>query len=245
MSVLDVLLADVPRNWRVSDVYVGENWIISLTCHADGTIRAGVATAPKSFLEDAAYSIGHHQPKTEIGDLLQLLRSDDATAAGVALATLNALQQSDNFLRIDAADWLSQQSRGKNVAVFGRFPFVEEEVHPFAKNVFVFEQHPEKGEYAADAMANILPQADIVAITGSTVVNHTIDSILQHIPATSITALLGPSTPMTARLFDCGIHALFGVRVADIQQAVASVQAGVGFQKMHGLERVSLFKPYA
>jgi len=117
-----------------------------------------------------------------------------------------------------------------------------DEISPFAKAVFVFEQHPEAGEYSADDVPQLLPQADLIAITSSTVINHSIDSILQHTSKQQTVVLLGPSTPLTSRLFDCGIAALFGVRVADVEQAKASVLAGEIFRKMHGLERVSLLR---
>ena len=97
--------------------------------------------------------------------------------------------------------------------------------------------------YASDDMENILPQADIVAITGSTILNDTIDGILACVESRQTVVVLGPSTPMTRRFFDCGVSALFGVRVADIDAAKNSVSDGVNFQKMQGLERVSLIKP--
>jgi uncharacterized protein (DUF4213/DUF364 family) len=242
MSILDVLLTDLPMDWRVTDVYVGANWLLSLAEDNNGAERAGVAAAPVSFPENALYPIGHYTPNTDAAEVVQLLRSDDPTAAAVGLATLNALQQPDEaaLTHHDAADWLSAQSHDKTVAIFGRFPFIMDEIRPFAKAVYVFEQHPEAGEYSADAIPELIPQADLIAITSSTVINHTIDSILQHTSNQQTIILLGPSTPLTSRLFDCGITALFGVRVADVEQAKASVLAGEIFRKMHGLERVSL-----
>ncbi len=72
--------------------------------------------------------------------------------------------------------------------------------------------------------------------------NHTIDLILPHVRPGSTVVLLGPSTPLSVKLLSSGIHALFGVRVVDVLAAVDSVVAGVGFQKMVGLQRVSLFR---
>jgi uncharacterized protein (DUF4213/DUF364 family) len=245
MPVLDILLGGLPTGWSVTDVYVGANWVLALVRHGDGSERAGVAAAPVIFPENAHYPIGHYTPNANAVEMMQLLRSDDPTAAAVGLATLNALQQPDEtaLTRHDAADWLSAQSSGKTVAIFGRFPFITDEIRPFAKAVYVFEQNPEQGEYSAKDVPHLIPQADLIAITSSTVINHSIDAILQHTNDQQTVVLLGPSTPLTSRLFDCGITALFGVRVADIEQAKASVLAGEIFRKMHGLERVSLLKP--
>jgi uncharacterized protein (DUF4213/DUF364 family) len=91
-------------------------------------------------------------------------------------------------------------------------------------------------------MADIVPNADMVAITGSAIINHTIDGIMSHIKPTTLVTFLGPSTPLNKRLFACGIDALFGVWVADVERVIESVTAGEGFQKMQGLARKSLFK---
>jgi uncharacterized protein len=242
MPLLDVLLTDLPTDRRVTDIYVGANWVLALVQYGAGIERAGVAAAPVIFPENAHYPIGHYTLNANAAEVVQLLRSDDSTAAAVGLATLNALQQpaESTLTSYDAADWLSAQSSGKIVAIFGRFPFIMDEIRPFAKAVYVFEQHPEAGEYSADAIPQLIPQADLIAITSSTVINHSIDSILQHTSNQQTVILLGPSTPLTSRLFDCGIAALFGVRVSNIEEAKASVLAGEIFRKMHGLERVSL-----
>jgi uncharacterized protein (DUF4213/DUF364 family) len=235
---------EVPAGWRVSDVYVGANWVLSLVSNSDGIQRAGIAATPSEIAANSRFQIGHYSLDDGAQNAARLLLSDDVAAAAVGLATLNALIQPDETLlsTVDAADWLSSQSAGRNVAVFGRFPFVEGEIRPYARQVWVFEQLPQVDEFGAEDMASVLPKVEIVAITSSSILNHTLDSILPHIAPHSTVVLLGPSTPLTPKLFDSGISALFGVRVANIQQAIDSVIAGEGFQKMRGLKRVSMFK---
>ena len=244
MSVLETLLTDVPVGWRITDVYVGANWTIALVRDTEGIQRAGVAATPSEIHPDARFQIGHFALDEAADKVARLLLSDDETEAALGLATLNALNQPDESLlsTADAADWLSAHSAGRSVAVFGRFPFVEDEIRPFARKLWVFEQDPQAGEFGAADMSRILPQAEIVAITSSSILNHTIDSILSHIKPDRIVVLLGPSTPLNAKLFGCGITALFGVRVVDVRQAVESVIAGEGFQKLRGLQRVGMFR---
>lgn len=244
MSVLAILLTDLPVGWRVTHLYVGQHWILSLVEHDNGSRCAGVAAAPKVFPYNPSYGMGRYTPESDVAPIANLLRSEDSTAAAVGLATLNAIQQpqKDALTNVDAADWLSEQCKDRTIAIFGRFPFIEDEVRPFAKQVFVFEQTPSTGEYGAEDRARLLPQADIIAITGSTIINHTIDNILAHIPPQKTVIMLGPSTPLTERLFAAGIDVLFGVRVANCEAAAASALEGQGFQKMRGLERVALFR---
>ncbi|HVO41158.1 MAG TPA: DUF364 domain-containing protein [Aggregatilineales bacterium] len=245
MTVLDTLLDDFPTGWRVKDVYVGENWIASLAVNGQGVIQAGVAMAPHPIAAEARFQIGHCQPDEPAEGLGRRLLSQDMTEAAVALATLNALNQPpENRLTIaHAANWLSAQGAGRTLAIFGRFPFIDAELRPAARQVWVFEQQPGPGEYDGSNVPLLVPQADIVAITGSSVINHTIDTILPYVRPGSTVVLLGPSTPLCEKLFAIGIDAMFGVRVANVQQVVESVVGGAGFQKMQGLQRVALLKP--
>jgi uncharacterized protein len=242
MSVIDTLLADLPVDGRVSDVYVGVNWVLSVVQHDDGTQSAGVAGAPREFASAARFPIGYYVSQEDAVSVARWLASDDQSAASVGLATFNALQQrqAHNLSDVDGADWLSVRCVDRKIALFGRFPFIEDEVRPFARQVWVFEQAPQGDELSASQMADVLPQAEVVAITSSSIINHTIDAILAHVALNTTVALLGPSTPLTSKLFDSGIHALFGVWVADVEQVIRSVRGGEGFQKMRGLRRKSL-----
>jgi len=244
MSVLETLLTGVPGGWRVSDVYAGTNWILSLARQSSGILGAGIATSPLQIAVDSQFQIGHYALDEPAEITVQLLHSEDATAAAVGLATLNAINQPDEgaLSRADAADWLSAACENRCIAIFGRFPFVEDEIRPYAQQVWVFEQVPQGDELGAADAAAVLPQADVVAITGSSIINHSIDLILPHTRPGSTIALLGPSTPLSEKLLDCGIDALFGVRVINVQDVINSVAAGDGFQKMRGLERVSMFR---
>lgn len=245
MTILETLIADLPLAWRVSDVYVGANWVLSIAKNSTGLQRSGVATSPRQIPPEAQFQIGHY-PLNESAEVVAgWLRSSDATAAAVGLATVNAINQPDENLltRDDAADWLAAQSAGHTIAIFGRFPFIDEEIRPHARQVWVFEQQPQTNELDSSAMQTVLPQADLVAITGSSIINHSLDLILPHTHSDSTRVLLGPSTPLSQKLFESGIDAMFGVRVVDAQAVINSVVAGDGFQKMQGLERVALFKP--
>jgi uncharacterized protein len=239
MSVLQTLLHDLPETPRVTDIFVGANWILALVDDA-----AGVASTPKQISPESRFQIGHHALNEPAHEIARLLLSEDETTAAVGLAVLNALHQPDEsrLTKADAADWLSAQCAGKHIAIFGRFPFIEDEIRPFARKVTIFEQTPQNDESSSTEIATLLPDAEIVAITGSTIINHTIDTILPHVRPGSIVVMLGPSTPLNERLFECGIHALFGVRVADVEQVKASVLDGAGFQKIQGLQRMAMFK---
>ena len=243
MSVLETLLQPPPVAWQVTELDVGPHWVLVQASHADGRQRAGLASVQVDWSDPVAYPVGQYQIDEDAAQVLLLLRSVDITESAVGLATFNALYQPDEsaLTTADAADWLADRCRDRAIAIVGRFPFIENEIRLVASQLYVFELEPEPGEFGAHDMAAVIPRADIVAITSSTLVNHTLDDILAVTDRQTV-VLLGPSTPLSPRLFDCGVDALFGVRVADVRAVQESVQAGVSFRKMQGLQRVSLFR---
>jgi hypothetical protein len=201
-----------------------------------------MASAPRTISEASSFRFGENVFSRDAIELARLALSQERASASVGMATLNALLQPDRsaLAGVDAADWLSANGVAKRVAIFGRFPFIQEELKPVAREVWVFERQPQPGEYGAQHMAEILPRADIVAVTSSALINHTIDDILVHILPVATFMILGPGTPLSARLFSCGVDILSGVQITDVDHALQSVKAGVSFRQMKGLERVTL-----
>lgn len=241
MKVLDVLLHDLPTGWQVQRVVIGTNWVLSVLS-AGGEQRAGMASAPPVSIATSDRSLGENVVGADAASIAQLVESPESGLAAVGMATLNALLQPDRaaLSEMDAADWLCSRGTGRRVAIFGRFPFIQDELRPVAAKVWVFELQPRHDEYGAEHIAEVLPQADIVAITSSTLINHTIDDILWHAAPSSTVMVLGPGTPLSSRLFLSGIDILSGVEITNIVQAEQSVLAGVLFRQMKGFERVTL-----
>jgi hypothetical protein len=237
--ILDALLADLPADWHTDAIHIGANWVLSVVFSADGTRRAGMASAP-----GGRFSPGGNVFQGEAATIAKLIRSDEPLHASVGAATLNALLHvnDDLLTEIDAADWLSEHGANRSVAIFGRFPFIDDEIKPAAAQVWVFERDPLEGEFGLNAVPDVLPQAEIIAITSSALVNHTLDAILPHISPAAQVMMLGPGTPLSSKLFAFGIHLLSGVQVININQAIESVQEGVSFRNMRGLRRVTLCK---
>ncbi|MDY6932031.1 MAG: DUF364 domain-containing protein, partial [Halobacteriota archaeon] len=69
-----------------------------------------------------------------------------------------------------------------------------------------------------------LPKADIVAITGSAVVNKSMERLLEL--SSGFTVILGPTTPMSPVLFDYGADILAGCRVINSDRLIKKVSEG-------------------
>jgi uncharacterized protein (DUF4213/DUF364 family) len=125
--------------------------------------------------------------------------------------------------------------------VVGHFPFVET-LRPRVKELYVLDNRPRPGDLHGDAAQDILPHAQVVAITGMAFVNGTLERLLRPCSPGAYIVLAGPSTPLSPRLFEMGIRQLCGAVVTDIDPVVAAVQAGAGFHDVHreGVRLVSL-----
>jgi uncharacterized protein (DUF4213/DUF364 family) len=104
----------------------------------------------------------------------------------------------------------------------------------------VIEQHPVEGEFPSEAAAELLPQADVVAITSSTLINQTLRRLLKLCHPTALVMMLGPSTPLSAVLFNHGVSILSGSRVVDETAVLRTVAQGATFQQVEGVRLLTI-----
>jgi hypothetical protein len=166
-------------------------------------------------------------------ELAAMLHSERILEASIGMATFNALLEVDRtpLVEINAADLLLEQGAGKCIAVVGHFPFIER-LRAAAKECWVLEQSPGPGDLPADKAAEVLPEADIVALTGTSLLNHTFDDLMALCRSDAFVLLLGPSVPMAPVLFEAGINALSGTLVDDPEQVMMSLSQGATFRQI-------------
>ncbi len=179
-----------------------------------------------------------HIPESarEVASLLVHAPADFPDAPAYAMAAINSLLPvpRDTVL-LKAQDLIRKQGQGKNVAIIGHFPFVDDIGGKF-RNFWVLETHPKEGDIPTETAAEFLPQADVIALTATTLLNGTCADILNLIPKGAFTIMLGPSTPFAPCLFDWGINALAGCHVRDTSLATSCVREGLPFKPSMGVE---------
>jgi uncharacterized protein (DUF4213/DUF364 family) len=176
-------------------------------------------------------------------ELAELALADNLLEASLGVAALNSLLEMDDRLASlsNAVDVLISRGSGKRVALVGHFPFIPR-LRPAAGQLWVIEQNPGQGEFPAQAAADLLPKAEVVAITSSALINHTLDLLLEMVAPSALVMLLGPSTPLSPLLFDYGLSILSGARVMDEELALRTIAQGGSFQQVQGVQRVTFFK---
>lgn len=114
---------------------------------------------------------------------------------------------------------------GRKVVVVGHFPGLEEMLAPVC-DLAILERNPQRGDYPDSACEFLLPRADWVFITGSALVNKTMPRLLE-LAGPAMTAVVGPSTPMTGLLYDHGVDVLSGFLPTDCERLTVSLR-GIG-----------------
>jgi uncharacterized protein (DUF4213/DUF364 family) len=117
----------------------------------------------------------------------------------------------------------------------GHFPFIPQ-LRESVGQLWVIEKNPSEQDYPAEAAADLIPQADVVAITSSSLVNHTLDDLLALCPPQATVMLLGPSTPFSPVLFDHGATIISGTRIVDEAAVLHTVGQGASFRQVSGVK---------
>ncbi len=197
-NILDALLGSLLEG-RITKVLIGLHWT-AVVADIEGGQRCGLAsTLSKPHHHHGDLDVPQAgQLESLSGSALAILaQSDEPTLASVGVAAINALlpHHPEAWIDLNAEEMLAKHGVGKKVALIGHFPFAAR-LRSRVGELLVLEQQPQPGDLPAVAAAEILPQADVVAITGTTLINHTLDELMAFCSAQALIILLGPSTPL-------------------------------------------------
>lgn len=218
-------------------VLIGLNWTL-----VEGPGGAGLCHTPA---RGTAGCFGLPAPGDYAGQPLRTLAalwlSGNVFERAIGIAAVNAHWNTCD-LKGSARNGLDLiEDRGKRTVVIGRFPDLAVRLPGAA----VIEREPGPGDYPEDAAPDLLPNAEFVAITASTIGNASLPGLLGLIESAK-TVLVGPSTPLAPPLFDLGVDALSGFVAADMDGIVRTVQEGGGVRAMRQFGRfVTLERPVA
>lgn len=242
MNILDDLLDSLNWDAPIRTVLVGVHWTVvcSRFCGLASTF-----TGDKPHGHAPVRDVGHLHEKSA-RELAEYARSDNLLEASIGVAAINSLLAVDESgaVEVNAVEVLIEHGRGRNVALVGHFPFIPK-LRPAVGQLWVLEQRPAEGEYPTEAAADLIPQADVVAITGSALINHTLDGLLALCRPQALVMILGPSAPLSPVLFAHGATILSGARIVDETAALRTIGQGASFQQVAGVRLLTIQKAEA
>jgi len=233
MDIIETLLESLQTDAPIQRIVVGAFWT-AVVLDTDPP-RCGLA----STLRAETHAVG--PPVTKAGRLLNrsgrelatMLRSSSVLEASIGMAAFNALLEikETKWTEANAEEIILERGTGRQVAIVGHFPFIER-VQQAAATCWVLELRPHPGDLPADRAGDVLPQADVVALTGTSLINHTFKDLIRLCRPDAFVLLLGPTTPLTPILFETGIDAVSGTRVIDPERVLRSVSQGAPFRQI-------------
>ena len=244
MDIFERIIPSLPEG-RVISVNIGLFWI-AVVAEQNGIQRCGLAaTLSNCEFEHARLPAVEEAGQIEQRSALELANwvfSKSYTEVGVGLATINALLPPiENPVDLAAEDYIARQGAHSQVALIGHFPFVSR-LKDQVKKLWVLELNPKEDDLPATAAREIIPQADILAITATTLINHTFEEIFNFRKPGAKVLLLGPSTPLSPLLFQYGVDVLSGSIVEDPDIVLRLVRQGATFRQIrsHGVRLVTV-----
>jgi uncharacterized protein (DUF4213/DUF364 family) len=245
--LLDEILGTLQEGW-ITSVLIGLHWT-AVMAEVGGQRRCGLA----STLNDQR----RHHGQVDVPQagrlenlpgsaLANWAKADDLIQAGIGMAAINALlpRSPEAWEDLNADEVLAREGSGKRVALIGHFPFVDR-LRVRVGELSVLEQQPQPGDLPAAAAAETLPLAEVVAISGTTLFNHSLTGLLALCSSDASVILLGPSTPLSPALFNQGIDLLCGSVVTDIEAVFRVVGQGGNFRQVRraGVRTVTMVRP--
>lgn len=239
MDILEEIIATLPKNpVKVRNINLGVHWTAVCSEHCG---MASTLTNENLPHADVAGAGTLHQRSAQ--DLAKWVFSENHYESSIGMAALNSLVQPDpaDTVELNAYDWLFANCAGKEVAIVGHFYFVDR-VRELARDLWVLEKNPRPGDIPAEYSAEYLARAEIIAVTGSAFVNHSMSNVLAMCNPKATIMILGPSTPLSPVLFEHNVSILSGARVVDEAGLLLTLQQGGGFSQLWGVKRVTLFR---
>jgi uncharacterized protein len=223
--VYELLLDHATSNSIIESVNISLVWTLCKAQHC------GLAMSPHTPTRTLPWS-GTLVGKS-LRDLCVWINEWDAYQATVGMAAINAALNAQPLpvgINLPAGnlavfEHFLPQLVGKKVVVIGRYPHIERYAEQI--DLKIIERQPTANDYPDSACEFLLPNADWVFLTATSLVNKTfprLAELAQH----ATTVLMGPTTPWLPQLADFGINYLAGVKVINAEKLQQTVAEGGG-----------------
>jgi len=240
MKILDDLVSALNTEAKVRDIRMGlfHTAVLTRNCGL-------AATLPRDALQQeqpSAREPGRLLEKSAL-ELVRMSYSNIILEAAIGMAAINSLLEvnENKCLELNASELIAEKGKGKKVAIVGHFPFIPR-LREIVKELWVIEKNQREGDLPEVEAENLIPQADVVGITGTAFTNHTIEKLLKLCRPQAYVVMLGDTAPLSTVLFDYGIDAISGTRVIDPELALRCVSQGATYRQIKGIRKLTMVK---
>ena len=240
------LLPTLPEG-KIISIHMGLYWTAVLA-EVDGETRCGLAATvgddSHHYTTEPSVSRAGYLTELSSRELSQFVYSPILPEVSIGLAAVNALLPRQPHLWVDlhSKEVLARLGRDKTVVMVGHFPYVPE-LRPKVGRLLVLEQNPQDElDIPAERAPEIIPQADVLAITAMTLLNRTFDDLMALRCPGVPTLIVGPTTPLSPVMFEIGATILSGAIIENPEAVLRGLREGANFHQLRpmGVRLVSM-----
>jgi len=228
-AIYDQLHAGVPAEAAVRAFAGGLHWFGVQSGRA-----LGLAMAPREI--PSSPSLAGRVAGQPLSEVAALSKSWNFADAALGIAALNSYyndparvldwaKSSDYSFQsgANAFDTMLPRVTGRRVAVIGHFRGLEKLAD--VSRLTILERRPQAGDAPDPACEVVLPEAEFVFITATTLINKTLPRLLQ-LCRNSFVVIVGPTTPLSPLWFDLGADMIAGLLIDDVPAVWQIVHEG-------------------
>jgi len=236
MKLLERLIEQVPGELKVEQAVVGV--YLAGVVASNGQMGLATVYPPSHRRENSNELIEPELKGKALKHLAQYALSSHPLKSALGVSAINAgiLPPEQNLREINAKQLVKEKARDLNLAVIGHFPFVNE-VAPLARQCWVVEKEPREGDLPESATERVLKDAEVVVITASTLVNHSLERLLRWAKDKYI-FLVGPSAPFSQVLFEEGVNVIAGAVVEEVEDTLSRIMLAYPFWALPKVKKV-------
>ncbi|MGR8929840.1 MAG: Rossmann-like domain-containing protein [Gammaproteobacteria bacterium] len=230
--VYELLMDHCACDAVVDNLMIGLVWTL---CQTKDRSSTGLAMSPGFATRTLSWS-GSLTGKP-VTDIAQWIYDWDPFHATVAMAAINScinsrplpdskiVEHDGEHPNLAVFEHFLPLLKHKNVVVIGHYPGIER--YQNHMQLSVLEKQPSADDLPDSACEFLLPNADWVFLTASSIPNKTFPRLVE-LASSAKTVLMGPTTPWLPQLHEFGIDYLAGVEVVDRESLFHTAAQGGG-----------------
>ena len=240
MKILDDVISTLDLEAEVRDIRQGvfHTGVLTRNCGLAATLPRDALRQKPPLVKEPGALLEKTAP-----ELVQMVYSESILEAAIGMAAINSLLEIDEEVceELNAGDLIAKRGRGRRIAIVGHFPFVPK-IREIAKELWVIEKNPREGDFTESEAENLIPRADVIGITGTAFTNHTIEYLLKLCAPEAFVVVLGDTAPLSTVLFDYGVDAVSGTKVAEADLVLRCISQGANYRQIKGIERLTMIR---
>jgi len=225
--ILDIISSD---NAIIEELMVGLTWTY---CRSDSVGLCMTAESRSRTFEWPGSLKGQL-----VSHVAHWIRDWDPMKSTIAMAAINSvinrnsidnkktlIQTTKGAANLAVFEYFLPLIKGKNTVVIGRYPGLE--VIKQQHDLKVIELNPAANDLPAQSCEYVLPEAEWVFLTGTSIANKTFPRLME-LSKNSNVVLMGPTVPWLDELSVFGVDFLAGIQVVNDQRLKQIVSEGGG-----------------